>query len=350
MKLSSKYFKSEIYYSYKANYLPSICKIIGDEGLGAEIATEYEYNLATRNQIHPKSIILSAPYKSPPLLQKIISDRIGLILICQVDEIAEINQYLENSQVQNIGIRLRSPRPNKQIGFPGNKEKILELHELLGKSENIILTTLQLHSGTQIDSQIFKDGIKYLLDVANQFEQQGTKITQLDFGGGFPEASNLSESELDDLFLLLFETLHDRGWDKATCIFEPGRYIVGDAGLLLTQIIHVFEVEGTPWIMLDTGTHQCPKFSNSKFRFELINRMSDPHNTSTSIAGCLPTDMDVFTKRYPFVDSIKKDDYLAIFNAGAYTYTWSTHFSYPFPPMILINKTQISPLEAPSIR
>ncbi|NVM27774.1 MAG: hypothetical protein HWN65_02940 [Candidatus Helarchaeota archaeon] len=350
LNLTRKYFKSEVFYSYKANFLPPICKIIGQEGLGAEVATEFEYSLALTNKINPKSIILSAPYKSRAFLERILADEIGLVLICQPEELIELTEFIRVDQIQNIGIRLRSPRPNKQIGISINEKIISDLINILERNENLILSTLQLHSGTQLDAQNFKDGIHSLLDVTNQFEQQGITISQLDFGGGFPEAGNLPEPELDELLILLFETLNDRGWQNTTCIFEPGRYIVGDAGLLLSQIISVFEVDNTPWIMLNTGTHHCPKFSNSKFRFEIIDRMSDPHNTPTSIAGCLPTDMDVFSKRYPFLQSMRKGDYLAIFNAGAYTFTWSTRFSYPYPPMILINKDEITSIETPLIR
>jgi len=350
LKFSNKYFSSKIYYSYKANYLPAICKIVGSEGLGAEIATKFEYDLAIQNGIKPESIILSSPYKTTSLLVESIANQIGLIFLSQIDEITEVAKYLNDGQVQKVGIRLRSQRPNKQLGIYINKKKLIKIVNKLQKCGDLTLTTLQLHSGTQLDSQMFKDGINYLLDVANQFEQQGFTISQLDFGGGFPEAGNLSETDLDDLFLLLSETLHDRGWQKATCIFEPGRYIVGDAGLMLTQIVQVFEVDNIPWIMLNTGTHHCPKLSNSKFRFEIIDRMSAPHSTSISIAGCLPTDMDVFTKRCPFIDGAKRGDSLAIFNAGAYTLSWSTRFSYPFPPMLLINKNQITKLELPSMK
>ncbi|HUX99900.1 MAG TPA: hypothetical protein VMV49_10120 [Candidatus Deferrimicrobium sp.] len=347
LALSKKYFKSYIYYSYKANYLDTICKIIAEEGLGAEVATEYEYLLAIQNQINPKSIILSAPYKSHTFLQRVLADNIGLIFITQPDEIAEIAQFAQKNQ--QIGIRLRSLRPNKQIGIEIKDETIQQIIVNLANTKNLSLTTLQLHSGTQLDNQNFKDGINHLFNVANQFEQQGITISQLDFGGGFPEASLFPEDELENLFLLLSENLHDRGWQKVTCIFEPGRYIIGDAGLLLAQIIRVFKVGKTPWIMLNTGNHHCPKFSGSNFRYELIDCISEPHNTPTSIAGCLPTDMDVLAKHYPFLKNIRKDDYIAIFNAGAYTISWSTRFSYPFPPMVLINGTQMTPIYLPKI-
>jgi diaminopimelate decarboxylase len=233
------------------------------------------------------------------------------------------------------------------LGFSGTREVISEIIDVLGKSENFLLTTLQLHIGTQLDDQIFRDGVEYLISIANQFEQMGISVSQLDFGGGFPEASKITEEELDNLFLLLYESLKERGWENAISIFEPGRYLIGDAGLLLTQIINLFEVEGERWIMLNTGTHHCSKFSNSKFRYELIDHMSEPHDTPISIAGCLPTDMDVFGKRYPFVKSVKKGDHLAILNAGAYTLSWSTRFSFPFPPMILVKNDQIEPVELP---
>jgi diaminopimelate decarboxylase len=346
LTLSKKHFKSSIYYSYKANYLDAVCKIITEEGLGAEVATEYEYQLAIQNN-NPKSIILSAPYKSPSFLQRVLTDNIGLIFITHLDEIAEIAQYTKKKQ--DIGIRLRSLRPNKQIGLEIKDDSIQQIISNLSNAANLSLTTLQLHSGTQLDNQNFKNGINHLFNVANQLEQQGITISQIDFGGGFPESSLLPEDELENLFLLLSENLHDRGWQKVTCIFEPGRYIVGDAGLLLAQIIRVFKVGKTPWMMLNTGNHHCPKFSGSNFRYELIDRISEPHNTPTSIAGCMPTDMDVLAKHYPFLKNVRKDDYIAIFNAGAYTISWSTRFSYPFPPMVLINGIQMTPIYLPKI-
>ncbi|MHA1131178.1 MAG: diaminopimelate decarboxylase family protein [Candidatus Helarchaeota archaeon] len=349
VKLSEKYFSSKIFYSYKANYLTPLCRIIAEEGLGAEIATEYEYDIALKCGVSSNSIVLSSPYKPRAFLERVLMDHIGLILICHLDEITELQKLVPNNYTQPIGVRLRSPRLNKQIGIAMNKQTIRATLEALSKTDHLTLTTLQLHSGTQLDTQIFKDGIDYLLTTANQLEDQGIHISQLDFGGGFPEASYLTTEELENLFLLLFETLNDRGWAKATCIFEPGRYIIADAGVLLSQIIRVFKVEETPWIMLNTGTHHCPKFSNSKFRFELIDRVTDTHNTPTSIAGCLPTDMDVFSKRYPFPPSPIEGNYVAIFNAGAYTLTWSTHFSYPFPPILLVRKDSLIPINFPSV-
>ncbi len=292
---------------------------------------------------------MSSPYKPSQFLQKIITDGIGLILVTHLDEFDEIAHFVKENSVQNIGIRLRSPRPNRQIGISMQKNTIHEITTRITQTENLNLTTLQLHTGTQLDNQIFKDGIQHILNIANLLESEGITISQLDFGGGFPEASNLSENELEDLFILLFETLNARGWKRETCIFEPGRYIIADAGLLLTEVSNVFKVQNKPWIMLNTGTHHCPKFSNSKFRFEIIHRMSAPHNTPTSIAGCLPTDMDVFTKSCPLPGGIKKGDHLAIFNAGAYTFTWATHFSYPYPPMILIKGSEMLSIDQPKI-
>lgn len=346
LKLSQKYFDAKIFYSYKANYLPAICQIITEEGLGAEVATEFEYNLAVQLGVPIDSIILSAPYKSPSFLQKAIQERIGLIIISHPLELKTIASMGAETIKQKIGLRLRSPRPNKQLGLNITKQNVIKILDYLSNPQ-LELTTLQLHSGTQIDAQNYKDGIDYLMNIANLLESQGITISQLDFGGGFPEAISISEEDIENLFILLLETLHDRGWQQVACLFEPGRYIVGDAGILLAQIVSTFEVRGSKWIMLNTGNHQCPKFSNSNFRFELIDRMSAPHNTPLSIAGCLPTDMDVLAKRYPFPDSYTQHDNIAIFNAGAYTITWSTRFSFPFPPLLLINKNQCTPLELP---
>jgi len=293
------------------------------------------------------SIILSAPYKPSSFLKRMIEDKIGLIFLSYYEEITEIANYLQDQLDQDIGIRLRSSKSNKQLGLVPDEKSIHQIINGLAKIDNLHLTTLQLHAGTQLDPQTFRNNVELLLNAANLFEKHGISISQLDFGGGLPEASVLSEADLDTWFLALSENLHTRGWQNVTCLFEPGRFIVGDTGFLLTKIVHTFHVRQSNWIMVDTGNHHCPKFSNSNFRFELIHQITASHNTPVSIAGCLPTDMDVLAKRYPFPKSYKKGDNIAIFNAGAYTLTWSTRFSYPFPPILLVSQDHVSELHLP---
>jgi hypothetical protein len=118
------------------------------------------HNVALETQTPPSSILLSAPYKSPAFLERVLADQIGLIFICHEEEIAEIARFVKNDQVQPIGIRLQSPLPNKQIGVLADGKIISEIVDQLAKNTNLALTTLQLHIGTQLDNQTFK---RYLL-------------------------------------------------------------------------------------------------------------------------------------------------------------------------------------------
>ena len=119
--------------------------------------------------------------------------------------------------------------------------------------------------------------------------------------------------------------------------FEPGRYLVGDAGLLTAKVIRVTDDR---WIFLNIGNHICPKFAKSSLRFYNATRIEEPHKFKTSIAGIMPIDQDVLAKDYFFTNNLKEGDIVVVTNIGAYNLTFSNRFPYLLPNIILVkNKT-----------
>ena len=126
--------------------------------------------------------------------------------------------------------------------------------------------------------------------------------------------------------------------------FEPGRYFVGDAGIIICEIIKILE---NRWIFLNIGNNICPKFARCSLRFYNASKINSSHNIKTSIAGIIPTDQDVFVKNYFFTKDIDEGDKVFITNVGAYTLTFSNRFPYTLPPIFLVRGNNIEKIFDP---
>ncbi len=348
IQILQKHFSSMlVLYSYKANFLPRICEIINSEGIGAEVVTSFELELALKSKVLPKKIHLGGVYLPDEALTLALKNKIGLISavsLTQISKIGELTKKLD--QKLSIGLRIVSPKFDRRIGFTPSAENFKKIVEILSKYPNLKATTLHSHYGTQnMKSSNYLDNANYLMNVMSTLEKFGIDIKAINLGGGFPETTTMTNSQLEDIGSGISGILKEAGWQDKQIIFEPGRYIVGDAGMLLTKVIDV-KHEKEQWVYVDAGTNNCPIWANNNLRIFCANKISQPNITHVNIAGPLPTYMDVLAKRTPFIEKVEVDDILMILNVGAYNLSWGTFFSFPQPPFILIKDAEMIELRA----
>ncbi|NVM02917.1 MAG: alanine racemase [Candidatus Helarchaeota archaeon] len=331
-----------VLYSFKANYLPQICEIIKSEEIGAETVTSFELESAIKLRFDPKKIHLGGVYLPEDILKIAFRNGIGLISICSLTQLNTLIKLTEDiDKTQNIGIRIVSPKFDRRIGFAPNKETFMRIIDSISKSPNLKLTTLHSHYGTQMmEPSIFSNNAKYILDAASLMEEAGVNVSQLNLGGGFPEATIMNNIQLEKIGKDISQFMRERGYLNLEIVFEPGRYIVGDAGILLASVIDL-NFQNQRWIYLDAGTNICPIWANSNLRFFCANKISSPHNLPINIAGPLPTYMDVLAKKTPFIKNVEINDTLIILNVGAYNLSWGTLFPFSQPPYVLIKNNQL---------
>ena len=98
-----------VLYSYKANFLPQICEIINSEGIGAEIVTKFELELAIKLKVNPAKIQLGGVYLPDDTLKLAIEKEIGLISICSINQLFNLGELLKDfDRTQHIGLRMGS--------------------------------------------------------------------------------------------------------------------------------------------------------------------------------------------------------------------------------------------------
>ena len=342
-----KVFKSEFnnfqcFYSFKANFLPEICTIVQSEGLGAELIGLPELKLALKLQFPPNKIIVGGPYLPKELIKKCVQENIKEIVVYNMNDLIHINSFAKKSQkIQDICLRINTQKFGSKLGILLNHSNVLKLKKIIYECKNLKVTTLLSHYATQMNNfELFKKNINILLDSTKILSDAGIKIENLNLGGGFPEAVIMPENQLRDVAAKIKSIISNHEINFNNIYFEPGRYFVGDAGLLIAKVIMVTDDR---WIFLNIGNHICPKFAKSSLRFYNATRIGEPHKFKTSIAGIVPTDQDVLVKDYFFTSDLKEGDIVIVTNVGAYNLTFSNRFPYLLPNIILVkDKTVIN--------
>ena len=333
---SSHFERYEAFYSFKANYLHEICIIIKEGNFGAEIISLPELELALNLNFSPNKIIVGGIYLTDQLILKCLNNNIKEIIAYSLSDIKRINSLAKNcNKTQKICLRINSGKYDARIGIEINERTINKLHLILSECKNIELTTVLSHFSTQMNSidLLKKNCISLLENLKKLHKKLHIDIKNINFGGGFPEAVVFKKKRLEDFALNLKKLLQDHNFSHLNVYLEPGRFIVGDAGILISKIINTTD---NRWIFLNIGNYIVPKFARCNLRFYNLNNLNESYNAKTSFAGIIPSDQDVLAKDYSFTPTVKIGGKILITNVGAYCLTFSNRFPYKLPTILLV--------------
>lgn len=336
----------ECYYSFKANYLPKICEVIREEGIGAEIIGMPELKIALKVGFLPEHIIIGGPYLPQKLMEKAVELDVHKIIIYNLNDIPKLNTIAKKAhKVVHISIRVNSYKYNSKLGIYLNGDNLEVLSRYLKSCNHIILDSILSHYSTQMNSiSQFRKNINSLSINLQKLSEYNISIKEINLGGGFPEAVIMNEKQLRKNALEIKKILDQHHLSHKKIIFEPGRYFVGDAGAYIGRVI---KVDKDRWIFVNLGNHICPKFARCSLRFYNASRIEKAHKYKASIAGIIPTDQDVLAKDYFFTRKVEVGDYILIPNVGAYALTFSNRFPYALPQIFLIKDDQLSEIFNP---
>ncbi len=336
----------QCYYSFKANYLSEICKIALSEGIGAEIVGLPELKLALKLGFPTNKILVGGPYLPKELIEVGIRNKIKEFIIYDLKDLKKVNLIAQKyNYIQDICIRVNSQKYKSKLGVKLDEKKIIEFARVHKNYQNLRITTLLSHYGTQMNNiNQFKKNISSIAQNMKLLADHGVIVDNINLGGGFPEATIMPQKQLNTVARDIKSTLERLQINYKSIYFEPGRYFMGDAGLFISKIV---KVEDDRWIFLDIGNHICPKFARCSLRFYNASQIDNPHKYKTSIAGIIPTDQDVLAKDYFFTEELRKGDKILVTNVGAYCLTFSNRFPYLLPKIILINRNSLKEIFNP---
>ncbi len=350
-----KYFKKInplICFAVKANTNTKILKEIGKLNLGADVVSVGELMKALRAGIKPKKIVFSGVGKRAPEIEYAIKKKILLINAESKSEILEIEKIAKiKKTVVDIGIRLNPNTDAKTInqistGKKENKfgvdEKVfLELVKYVKNSQNLRLKCLSVHIGSQIlDHKPFKK----MLNVLNRIIKKTKYIFEyIDLGGGMGidyahNRKNLNVKKYSQNITSFLKK------NNSKIIFEPGRFIIGNTAILVSQVIYVKESGKKKFIILDAAMNDFmrPALYNAKHKIIAVKKNKSILKKTYEFVGpvCESTDKFLTIKKF---QKLKEKEFIVICDVGAYGTSLASNYNLrPKPIELLIKGSKIN--------
>jgi diaminopimelate decarboxylase len=337
-----------ICFAAKANTNLTIMRILGKLGSGADVVSGGELLKALKAGIKPNKIVFSGVGKTEEELKLAIEKKILLINVESESEAILINEIGKKiNKVISIGFRLNpnvDAKTHKKIstGKAENKfgvsiKSFSFFYKKIKKFKNLKIDAISVHIGSQILSDA---PYKKTLDILSKtIKNLNIKLRYVDLGGGFGISYGKKEKQID---LNNYAKLVYNFKKKLNCniIFEPGRSLVGNTGILVSKIQYIKKGLNKSFVIIDAGMNDFMRTALYDASHDIVPviKTNKKNQETIEFVGpiCETTCKFVEYKKY---QKIKEGDFVAITNVGAYGSSLSSNYNTkPLIAEILTNK------------
>ena len=351
LKSSFKKANPLICYAVKANSSLGILKEIKKNDLGADVVSGGELMKVLKAGINPKKIVFSGVGKISEEIEYAINRNILLINAESKNEILEIEKIAKKKKrIVDVGIRLNPNTDAKTLNqistgkkenkFGVNQKMFLQLVKIINKSKNLNLKCLSVHIGSQILSN--KPYQKMLKVVNKIIKLSNHNFEYIDLGGGMGIDYKHNNSKLD---LKKYSQNIENFLKKNNCkiIFEPGRSIIGNSGILITKIIYIKEGFKKNFVILDAAMNDLirPALYGAKHKIMPLIKTNKKSNKSYEFVGPICESTDTFATLKNF-QKLNEKEYIIICDVGAYGMSLASNYNLrPKALELLIKNSKI---------
>jgi len=351
-KKSFKKINPIICFSVKSNSNLKIISELKKLGSGADVVSIGELKIALKAGISPKKIVFSGVGKTEEELDFAIKKGILLINAESESEIKAINKIAQkNNRIVSVGIRINpniSAKTNKKIstGKKDNKFGISmnACYEIFNNQyhfDYIKFEAISVHIGSQImETAPFRKVLNVLSSFNKKINLIGINLKYIDLGGGtgipYSNEKKFNLQQYSNL-VLKFKKINN-----VEIIFEPGRSICGNTGVLISKIIYLKDAPRKKFVIIDAAMNDLirPALYGAKHQIHPLLKNSSIINKNTEFVGpvCESSDTFISYKKY---QKLNEGDYICINNVGAYGRSLASNYNTrPYCAEILINKNK----------
>lgn len=339
LKQSFKDVKNlQINYAVKALSNISILKYMINMGSGIDAVSIQEVKLALKAGVNPKKILYTPNGVSIEEIKEV--SELGVSI--NIDNLEVLEQFGNLNPDIPVCIRI-----NPHIMAGGNSKisvghidskfgiSIHQTPHILRIVENtkININGVHMHTGSDIlDVEVFLNAAEILFKIAKKFKN----LEFIDFGSGFkvPYYPGDSETNIDELGVKLTERFNlfcDEYGKELKLIFEPGKFLVSQAGKFLCRVNSIKQTTSTVFAQVDTGFNHLirPMMYGSNHHIENISNPDDMERYYSVVGYICETDTFATNKK---ISSISPGDILSFSNAGAYCFSMSSNYNSRFKP------------------
>lgn len=361
--LRKEYGDGLVSYASKAFCCKEIYRIINKYGLGADVVSGGEIFTALSAGFPADKLTLHGNNKTVEELEYAVKSGVGEIVIDSVSEINEIDALASGQGItQNVMIRvnpgieahthhyIQTAKPDSKFGFSvadGTAEKIIKL---VSEKKNLKLVGLHCHIGSQIfEKKSFAIAVDKMTDFYLHIKNDlGIEFEALNLGGGFgiyytdgdPE---LKTADYADYIKVISDELKrcvaEKGIKKPRLMLEPGRSIVGEAGITVYTVGRIKEISGIKnYLSVNGGMFENPRYALYQAKYSVVaaEKMNEKPIYKYTVAGKCCESGDIIAEDV-LLPSVKEGDLLAVLSTGAYNYSMSSNYNRNVvPPVVMV--------------
>ncbi|MCO5236581.1 MAG: diaminopimelate decarboxylase [Chitinophagaceae bacterium] len=342
---------ASFFYACKALTNVNILRHIRQIGCNVDCSSVNEVKLALSAGFEPARIL----YTSNNIAFSEITEAVGLGVNINIDSLSNLRKFADQyGHSYPVGVRLRpnimaggnikisTGHGKSKFGIP--VEDIDKVIDLI-REKDLQIRTLHIHTGSEIkDVEVFVKGIEVLFDLAPRFPALKT----IDLGGGIKVPYKPGEEGTDVALLGKrvkeeFEGFAEKTGRRLQVWFEPGKFLVSEAGYLIVQTTVLKQSGATCFVGVDSGLNHLirPMFYGSYHHIENISNNSGALRPYHIVGNICETDSFAEDR---MVAEIREGDYLVLYNAGAYGFEMASNYNARFKPaevLVKDNKAQL---------
>ena len=344
-----------ICYAMKAASNQAILKTLGNLGAGMDVVSGGEYRRAISAGIPPEKVVFSGVGKTLEEITLALQNGIRQFNVESDSELEQISATASSmNKIAPIAIRINpdvdaqthekiaTGKAENKFGIPISRAR--DVYSKASKMPGISIVGIDLHIGSQLtDLEPFQKAYQKLADLTQILRQDGHKIKRLDLGGGLgiPYEKNKSAPPLPVEYGKMVRKV--LGHLDCEIEIEPGRLIVGNAGILVSSVIGVKNGDNRNFLILDAAMNDLirPAMYDAYHDIIPIKQISSPEAVYDVVGPVCETG-DTFAKKRTMPE-LSKNDLVAFRSAGAYGAVMSSEYNTrPLIPEVMVNTNKFS--------
>ncbi|MBM4124543.1 MAG: diaminopimelate decarboxylase [Nitrospira sp.] len=345
-------------FAMKSNSNLGLLRLMAKEGSGADIVSGGELYRALKAGIPPNKIVFAGVGKNREEIRYALESD---VLMFNVESSAELQALdavaAETGHRARVALRINpdiDPKTHPYIStglkkskFGISADRVLEEYKLASSLKHIEVVGVHKHIGSQLtDVTPFVDALKKVLTLVEQLKEQGADIRYINIGGGLgitysDEVPPLPQHLADAISPLVRDL-------KCILIMEPGRVIVGNAGILVTRVLYIKEGESKRFVIVDAAMNDLirPSLYGAFHEIKPVREVSGGKTHQVDVVGPVCESGDFLAKDRAMPDA-KPGDLLAVMSAGAYGFVMSSNYnSRPRVPEVMVKGGEIHVIRA----
>lgn len=352
--------KGMVLYASKAFSCKAMCRLIHEEGLGLDVVSGGELYTALQAGFPPERIHFHGNNKTRQELAFALDSGVGHFVVDNFEELERLNQIAgEKGKVADISLRIKpgidahtheavmTGQIDSKFGFALETGEALQAVRAAAGLPNVKLKGLHNHIGSQIfEIAPFHEAVRVMLRFMAQIKRElGLTLEELNLGGGFG-IKYVEQDEpvaygdyMKEISQTVFAVCRELDLDVPAIYMEPGRSIVGEAGLTLYEVGSVKEIPNVrTYVAVDGGMTDNPRYAlyQSEYTVVAANKAAQPASMVATIAGRCCESGDLI-QEHTHIQPVEEGDLLAVLCTGAYNFSMASNYNrIPRPAVVMV--------------